>query len=63
MVRFLELVKPVMAVLPEVSSPEHKVPFKEKVMWTVITLFIFLVCTNIRKHNKQQIFDSLSENL
>jgi protein transport protein SEC61 subunit alpha len=43
MVRFLELVKPVMAVLPEVSSPEHKVPFKEKVMWTVITLFIFLV--------------------
>jgi len=45
--RFLNLVKPVMCVLPEVSTPEHKVPFKEKVMWTIITLFIFLVCCQI----------------
>jgi len=47
MVRFLNLVKPLMCVLPEVSTPEHKVPFKEKVMWTIITLFIFLVCCQI----------------
>jgi len=47
MVRFLDLVKPVLVVLPEVSTPEHKVPFREKVMWTVITLFIFLVCCQI----------------
>lgn len=33
-----------MVVLPEVSTPERKVPFKEKVMWTVFTLLIFLVC-------------------
>jgi protein transport protein SEC61 subunit alpha len=45
--RFLNLVKPVMCVLPEVSSPTHRVPFKEKVMWTIITLFIFLVCCQI----------------
>jgi protein transport protein SEC61 subunit alpha len=45
--RFLTLVKPIMCVLPEVSNPEHKVPFKEKVMWTIITLFIFLVCCQI----------------
>jgi len=45
--RFLDLVKPVMVVLPEVSSPDHKIPFKEKVMWTIITLFIFLVCCQI----------------
>lgn len=36
-----------MCVLPEVSSPDHKVPFKEKAMWTIITLFIFLVCCQI----------------
>ena len=36
-----------MVVLPEVSTPERKVPFKEKVMWTAITLLIFLVCCQI----------------
>lgn len=47
--RFLNLVRPVMAVLPEVSNPEggQKIPFKEKVMWTIITLFIFLICCQI----------------
>jgi protein transport protein SEC61 subunit alpha len=46
-VRFLHLIRPVMCVLPEVSTPEQRVPFREKVMWTVITLFIFLVCCQI----------------
>jgi protein transport protein SEC61 subunit alpha len=36
-----------MCVLPEVAQPERKVPFREKVLWTVITLFIFLVCCQI----------------
>jgi len=47
MVRFLELVKPIMCILPEVTSPDQKVAFKEKVMWTIITLFIYLVCAQI----------------
>jgi len=35
--------------LPEVSSPpaDHKIGFREKAMWTVIALFIFLVCCQI----------------
>jgi len=36
-----------MCVLPEVSSPGHKIPFREKIMWTIITLFIFLVCCQV----------------
>ena len=36
-----------MAVLPEIQSPERKIPFKEKVLWTSITLFIYLVCCQI----------------
>jgi len=45
--RFLSLIRPIMVVLPEVSSPGHKVPFKERIMWTLITLFLFLVCCQI----------------
>lgn len=45
--RFLNLVKPFMAILPEVSTPERKIPFKEKVLWTAITLFVYLVCCQI----------------
>merc|ERR1712205_103384 len=46
-VRFLQLVRPFMCVLPEVKSPDRKRPFKEKVLWTAITLFTFLVCCQI----------------
>merc|ERR1711998_458897 len=46
-VRFLELVRPFMCVLPEVKSPDKPRPFKERVLWTAITLFIFLVCCQI----------------
>eukprot|EP01098_Paradermamoeba_levis_P003351 TRINITY_DN1541_c0_g1_i1.p1 TRINITY_DN1541_c0_g1~~TRINITY_DN1541_c0_g1_i1.p1 ORF type:complete len:503 (-),score=197.87 TRINITY_DN1541_c0_g1_i1:71-1501(-) len=45
--RFLHLVKPFMSVLPEVSTPDRKVPFREKVLWTGITLLIYLVCCQI----------------
>lgn len=36
-----------MAVLPEVEAPDRKIPFREKLLWTSITLFIFLVCCQI----------------
>lgn len=45
--RFLSLVAPFMSVLPEVSPPDRKIPFREKILWTAITLFIFLVCCQI----------------
>jgi len=45
--RFLHLVKPFMAILPEVQTPDRKIPFREKVLWTTITLFIYLVCCQI----------------
>merc|ERR1711865_384870 len=46
-VRFLTLIRPVMCVLPEVAQPDRQIPFREKILWTVITLFIFLVCCQI----------------
>jgi len=46
-VKFLQLVKPFMTVLPEVTQADRKVPFREKVLWTALILFSFLVCCQI----------------
>ena len=46
-VRFLTLIRPLMCVLPEVSTPVRRVQFRDKIVWTAITLFIFLVCCQI----------------
>ncbi|KAI6200724.1 Protein transport protein Sec61 subunit alpha [Aphelenchoides besseyi] len=46
-VKFLEFVKPFCGLIPEVSKPERKIQFREKMLWTAITLFIFLVCCQI----------------
>jgi hypothetical protein len=48
-VKFLEFVKPFCSILPEIQKPERKIQFREKVLWTAITLFIFLVCCQVRK--------------
>ncbi|KAJ3322792.1 translocon subunit [Boothiomyces sp. JEL0866] len=45
--RLLHILKPFISLVPEISSPDRKVQFREKVMWTAITLFIFLVCSQI----------------
>lgn len=45
--KILEYLQPFCAFLPEVSKPERKIQFREKVLWTAITLFIFLVCCQI----------------
>ena len=45
--RILDLVRPFCSYLPEVDSPERRVPFKQRVLWTGVVLFIFLVCSQI----------------
>mmetsp|Transcript_93563 Transcript_93563/g.292649 ORF Transcript_93563/g.292649 Transcript_93563/m.292649 type:complete len:475 (+) Transcript_93563:92-1516(+) len=45
--RFLNLIRPMMCVLPEVQAPDRRIPFKEKILWTSISLFVFLVCCQI----------------
>lgn len=36
-----------MKFLPEVASPDRKIPFKEKLLWTAITLVVYLVCCQV----------------
>eukprot|EP00798_Chlamydomonas_sp_ICE-L_P013874 gene13874-19800_t len=45
--RVLSLVRPFLAALPDVPHAERRVPFKEKLLYTVVTLFIFLVCSQL----------------
>merc|ERR1739838_613985 len=46
-IKFLEVIRPFCAVLPEIQKPERRIQFREKVLWTAFTLFIFLVCCQI----------------
>ncbi|KAL1126752.1 hypothetical protein V6Z11_A13G132200 [Gossypium hirsutum] len=41
--RVLHLVRPFLSFLPVVQSADRKIPFREKVICTVVSLFIFLV--------------------
>jgi len=46
-VRFIDIVRPVMGLLPEVEQPLKKQQFNDKLIWTSITLFIYLICCQI----------------
>lgn len=39
--------RPFVPLLPEIEQPNKRVAFKEKVLWTTVTLFIYLVCCQI----------------
>ena len=43
----LEALYPFISITPEVEKPQRKINFKEKILWTVITLLVFLVCCQI----------------
>lgn len=45
--RFLNLMKPAMHIIPEVAVPHRKISFKGRLIWTLMTLFIFLICCQI----------------
>lgn len=45
--KMLHFVRLLLSVLSEVRSPDQRVPFREKVIYTVLSLFIFLVCSHI----------------
>lgn len=47
MIRFLDLAGPIVPYIPEVAYPERRTPFREKVLWTALALFVFLVGSQI----------------
>eukprot|EP01061_Rhynchopus_euleeides_P031483 TRINITY_DN52156_c0_g1_i1.p2 TRINITY_DN52156_c0_g1~~TRINITY_DN52156_c0_g1_i1.p2 ORF type:complete len:478 (+),score=216.33 TRINITY_DN52156_c0_g1_i1:90-1523(+) len=47
MPRVLDMVEPVLGFLPEVEKPKERKTALEKIVWTVLSLFVFLVCCQI----------------
>lgn len=47
MVRFLHILRPILKSLPEVESPDRKIPFRERMLWTVLVMLIMLVGCNL----------------
>jgi protein transport protein SEC61 subunit alpha len=45
--RVLHLVRPFLSFLPEVQTADRRIPFREKVLYTVVSLFVFLVCSQL----------------
>jgi protein transport protein SEC61 subunit alpha len=45
--RLLNLVRPFLAVLPDVAPPEKRVPFVRRAMFTVVALLIYLICSRL----------------
>ncbi|MEM2110905.1 MAG: preprotein translocase subunit SecY [Candidatus Bathyarchaeia archaeon] len=45
--RFLKAFEPLTRFIPEVRSPERKVSFNEKILWTVLALILFLVMSEV----------------
>lgn len=43
----LEKLQPVFSLIPQVRSPVHRMPFKEKLKWTAIILILYFFLTNI----------------
>ncbi len=46
-IRLLDLIKPLTGYLPGVQSPTRQVLMREKMIWTGIVLFIYLICCQI----------------
>jgi protein transport protein SEC61 subunit alpha len=45
--RVINLVRPFLAVLPEVEAPTQRVSFQQRAIYTAVALFIFLVCSQL----------------
>jgi protein transport protein SEC61 subunit alpha len=45
--KLLNMMRPAMAILPEVQEADRKVLFKYRALWTVIATLIYLICSQI----------------
>ncbi len=45
--RFLQALSPFVRIMPEVKAPDREVSFREKVVWTLLVLIVFLVMSHM----------------
>ena len=53
MVRFIELFKPLARFFPNISAPDRKINFNEKVFWTAMALIIYFVMSHVPLYGTQ----------
>lgn len=53
MVRFIELFKPLARFFPNISAPDRKVGFSEKIFWTAMALVIYFVMSHVPLYGTQ----------
>lgn len=46
-VRFIYLIRPILFLIPEIERSKVELKKQQKFIWTAITLFIFLICSQI----------------
>lgn len=51
----LPYLRPILQFIPEVEQNSVLVPLKDKLIWTVLTLFIFLICSQIPLYGIQHV--------
>ena len=47
MSRFLNALRPLIRIMPEVKAPDRKVSFREKVIWTAVILILYLIMASM----------------
>ncbi|MHA1772040.1 MAG: preprotein translocase subunit SecY [Candidatus Thorarchaeota archaeon] len=45
--KFLKALSPLVRIMPEVKAPEREVSFREKAIWTIVVLIIFLIMSHM----------------
>ncbi|CAO3703019.1 unnamed protein product [Rhizopus stolonifer] len=45
--RVLSIFKPFMAALPEIESPDRRIPFNERIVYTGVALLAYLVMSQL----------------
>ncbi|EER03356.1 protein transport protein Sec61 subunit alpha, putative [Perkinsus marinus ATCC 50983] len=52
--RFLDVFRPAMRLLPETTTPDRRIPFNERMVWTATCLFMFMVLGEIRLYGVEK---------
>lgn len=45
--KFIKFFSPFVRIMPEIKQPQREVQFKEKLLWTIVVLIIYLIMSNI----------------
>lgn len=46
--RLVEIVQPVRHLLPEVDAPLKRIAFRDRILWSAVTLIIYLICSQVQ---------------